>query len=86
MENDFQELGSLSLKFPDLQFLRRGTGKAQFIYVVAKTKAAEISLDSPGYFFEAWSDANEESDEAPVISTHVNSLQELESRLRSWMN
>ena len=86
MQSDFNELSSLSLKFPHLEFLCRGTGNAKYLYVCSKISAVEISIDLSGYFFEAWSVADEDSDEAPLISEQVDSVQDLERMLQAWFS
>lgn len=84
MKSDLHELLSLLSNFPELEFQCKGTGNAKFIYICSETRAAEVSIAPPSYFFEAWGVADAESDESPLISMHIDSIQKVEMVLKDW--
>jgi hypothetical protein len=85
MADEIKSLVRLCERFPQLKAVVRGTGKARFVYAQSTNKAVELSVEPPGFWFEGWNVADEESDVPSDISTYLKTIQDVEMQLRQWL-
>jgi len=85
MDSVFNSLVVMCEQIPQLKLQIRGTGRSRFIYAVTEHRAVELSTETSGFLFEAWNHADEASDEPSTAWEHLDSVQEVEVRLRHWI-
>jgi hypothetical protein len=63
----------------------KGSGAGRFIYAHTENMAVEASVHPPVFFFEVWKSSIPDSDDAPVFSVDLCSMEELERQVLEWI-